>query len=584
MAFQDYSAVPAENTTIGDAIFIGPNMERAKVRPSLQQLAADGKLLTTQLLPDDRNGKFLAWDASGNAMATSGTGADSALRVDLAAASGAALAGWRRATGTSTRSVDDVLRENAVSVFDFMTPTEIASVVYPTGTGTLDVSDAINDCFAHATTYYKAVYLPGGTYGIGSPLLFGSQNTGGQSNTPLALFGDGRNTACLSALAGLTGTLLQSWSCVGVTFENFFINTTGTAAKAWDCDWKAGSGPSTQNWIRNIRVDGGTATTHVSLKDLNDTFPDCLQVAGTDPSQCGIDMTQSGGLSCIYNSITTNCFLRFGTQNGSIINHWGMGVELAAGCLNYVTIQGCQFYENTSNHCQIWSQSFASFQSAGSLIINNTQFISSGALTSHLNVNAYSTIELNGCQFNGATANLLGASSRSDSFATVFVKINGGSTSGPVTLNTPTGFAVQAEGFINALTGFHITKIWEGTFTPTVIGTTSAGTCTYSVQTGKWWRFGNLVKFNISIAWTVHTGTGELRILGIPYSNVGPAEGAVIAVNGNTFVGVVPSCVMGSNYFGFNEASTGAVLPGTGATAIPATGLLAISGTFIVNS
>lgn len=49
MAFPDYSAIPASNTTIGDTTFIGPNMARANVRPALQQLAADGRALADQL-------------------------------------------------------------------------------------------------------------------------------------------------------------------------------------------------------------------------------------------------------------------------------------------------------------------------------------------------------------------------------------------------------------------------------------------------------------------------------------------------------------------------------------------------------
>ena len=46
MAFSDYSATPASNTTIGGAIFIGPNMQRGDVREALQQLAADGRSLS----------------------------------------------------------------------------------------------------------------------------------------------------------------------------------------------------------------------------------------------------------------------------------------------------------------------------------------------------------------------------------------------------------------------------------------------------------------------------------------------------------------------------------------------------------
>jgi hypothetical protein len=50
MSFSDYSGTPASNTTLGDSIFIGPNMERGKVRPALQQLAADGRELYDEMI------------------------------------------------------------------------------------------------------------------------------------------------------------------------------------------------------------------------------------------------------------------------------------------------------------------------------------------------------------------------------------------------------------------------------------------------------------------------------------------------------------------------------------------------------
>jgi hypothetical protein len=51
MAFKDYSNTPADNTALGDGTYIGPDMLRNKVRPALQQIAADGKELA-----DDRAG------------------------------------------------------------------------------------------------------------------------------------------------------------------------------------------------------------------------------------------------------------------------------------------------------------------------------------------------------------------------------------------------------------------------------------------------------------------------------------------------------------------------------------------------
>jgi hypothetical protein len=58
----------------------------------------------------------------------------------------------------------------------------------------------------------------------------------------------------------------------------------------------------------------------------------------------------------------------------------------------------------------------------------------------------------------------------------------------------------------------------EGTFTPTIKGTTSAGIGTYTVQTGRYTKIGDRVMFDIVIAWSAHTGTGNMRIAGLPYT------------------------------------------------------------------
>jgi len=58
----------------------------------------------------------------------------------------------------------------------------------------------------------------------------------------------------------------------------------------------------------------------------------------------------------------------------------------------------------------------------------------------------------------------------------------------------------------------------EGTWTPTIYGSTSAGTGTYSFQLGKYTRIGRVVYVTMNIVWTAHTGTGNLLIGGLPFT------------------------------------------------------------------
>jgi hypothetical protein len=53
-------------------------------------------------------------------------------------------------------------------------------------------------------------------------------------------------------------------------------------------------------------------------------------------------------------------------------------------------------------------------------------------------------------------------------------------------------------------------------FTPTLEGTSTAGAGTYSIQTGSYTRIGNMIFFNLTMQWTAHTGTGNMRIAGLP--------------------------------------------------------------------
>ena len=59
----------------------------------------------------------------------------------------------------------------------------------------------------------------------------------------------------------------------------------------------------------------------------------------------------------------------------------------------------------------------------------------------------------------------------------------------------------------------------EGTWTPVVAGSASAGTGTYTSQEGTYTKIGNIVITNCFIGWSAHTGTGDLTITGLPFAS-----------------------------------------------------------------
>jgi hypothetical protein len=93
------------------------------------------------------------------------------------------------------------------------------------------------------------------------------------------------------------------------------------------------------------------------------------------------------------------------------------------------------------------------------------------------------------------------------------VILAGGSTSANGTgITFPAAFSGSSD--VNTLDDYE-----EGTFSPTVAGTSTVGTGTYVAQVGTFTKVGRVVSFTIYIKWTAHTGTGNLTIASLPFTN-----------------------------------------------------------------
>lgn len=85
----------------------------------------------------------------------------------------------------------------------------------------------------------------------------------------------------------------------------------------------------------------------------------------------------------------------------------------------------------------------------------------------------------------------------------------------------------------------------EGTFTPTIVGTSTAGTGTYSSQSGRYTKIGRTVFFYVKLAWSAHTGTGNMQVSGLPFTAGGYNEpctfmhGGLSLTAGNVIQGYV---------------------------------------------
>lgn len=119
----------------------------------------------------------------------------------------------------------------------------------------------------------------------------------------------------------------------------------------------------------------------------------------------------------------------------------------------------------------------------------------------------------------------------------------------------------------------------EGTFTPAIAGITTAGVGTYSAQSGSYTLNGNRVTFDILLDWSAHTGTGDMKITGLPFTAATeePQCIAWASANGLTITGQV--------YVFVNSATTEAAISAmnngaTSAVAMDTSAVLRVSGTY----
>lgn len=492
-------------------------------------------------------------------------GALGSLRADLLAPTGTGKVGWRSsAAGALQRALASKLEDFGLSVTEFMTPSQIAAA---RGRGNpVDCTDAFNAAFEQARVQGRTVTVPDGIYLCGN-LLFGTQNTLGQSSSPLGLQGQSKIGTIIRALPGLTGTLLKSWSLAGISFQDFTIDTTGTSAQAWDCSWKAGAGPSTQCIIRHILISGSGAipagVPHLDLDDMNDTYPTDVTVRIPDDemaTSCAISAVQSGGLTILRGCIWSLGYLRIGCQNGKLDGCWGHGIEFAAGCINNIEVSAGYIYGNPTHQTLFWSESDASFQSVRAIKFTSTQFITSVVpIDNYFDLSAYSMIKIEMPEFIGPTTKLLGDNSQPDSFSNVIVKIEGGKHDGHLVLNEPPGFEVYCEGLMNDMTGRMVTKDIGGSFMPVLRDGIGLSDAVFSNRVGSWYRQGNTIYFEIRITWSGASNTTPL-VVGLvgqfPTSHIGPAGGNVsLQFAANTFPGVTAYPALGGSNISFYNSN-----------------------------
>jgi len=113
-----------------------------------------------------------------------------------------------------------------------------------------------------------------------------------------------------------------------------------------------------------------------------------------------------------------------------------------------------------------------------------------------------------------------------------------------------TGVTFDGTNFINNYS--------TGTWTPTVVGTTTAGTTTYTTQQGYYTKIGNLVWCSLVIVITGATGTGAARFGSLPFTSNNTTGNAEIGAMTISATGWAWGAALTSSSFQIIQNSTNA--------------------------
>jgi len=110
---------------------------------------------------------------------------------------------------------------------------------------------------------------------------------------------------------------------------------------------------------------------------------------------------------------------------------------------------------------------------------------------------------------------------------TLLVGTNATLTNGNVIIGTSgkgIDFTATANGS-GTMTSELLADYEEGTFTPTVSGSSSAGVGVYSIQYGRYTKIGRNVFVQVYLEWSAHTGTGNMQFTNFPFTSENVANG-----------------------------------------------------------
>lgn len=163
---------------------------------------------------------------------------------------------------------------------------------------------------------------------------------------------------------------------------------------------------------------------------------------------------------------------------------------------------------NTCEDC--YNQGIFLDDNAGSPSARNT-VVGNTVQTVNTSTSAAGGIQIDGSDDNLVAGNVIRSASNMD----YGVKETNGSTGNLCYGNRISGATTADYLFLSSESAGD-----EASYTPVIAGTSTAGSGTYTTQTGRYTRIGNLVHFTARLVWTAHTGTGAM-VVSLPMNEAG---------------------------------------------------------------
>ena len=245
-------------------------------------------LLSTAMLVGAREGKFLGWDAGGLPVLLSGSGADGALRTDLAADGGAALVGT--ADGTLQDVLDDFYTTDAMGV---------TFVEAYRGASDYATVQAAIAAFIAAGARGRLVWGKNRAYNYGA---WNAGSPGGPGNIVLfpilGLRGavlDFNGSTHTLATTGVQAIVFYLYNCQGVTIENI--------ASCTDSGLVNGGDSTLGGKMIVLDVDASNPTKDITIRDCRAFNMNAF--LNVNPGSTGKRVT---GIKLEGNCVADTCF------------------------------------------------------------------------------------------------------------------------------------------------------------------------------------------------------------------------------------------------------------------------------------